>query len=123
MKNSENGLENISEEHALAAAILADLPYVVAAPIKPKKEKKKKIKAPEALSETAPSTAEEPAGSPSPQVQHPAETTRVNPTNETPAPSQVHPLAFRDIPVSSSARIYVCIFMNPNSLLALAAAE
>ncbi|MFN5917250.1 MAG: hypothetical protein ACK48K_10875, partial [Planctomycetota bacterium] len=89
MKNSENGLENISEEHALAAAILADLPYVVAAPIKPKKEKKKKIKAPEALSETAPSTAEEPAGSPSPQVQHPAETTRVNPTNETPAPSQV----------------------------------
>jgi ATP-dependent RNA helicase DeaD len=89
MKNSENGLENISEEHALAAAILADLPYVVAAPIKPKKEKKKKIKTPEAPTETAPSTPEEPAGSPSPQVQLPAETTRVKPTDETPALSQV----------------------------------
>ncbi|MFM8402649.1 MAG: hypothetical protein ACKOAH_32895, partial [Pirellula sp.] len=78
MKNSENGLENISEEHALAAAILADLPYVVAAPVKPKKEKKKKIKAPpEALTETTPSTPEELVGSPSPQVQQPVETDKL----------------------------------------------
>ncbi|MFM8397446.1 MAG: DEAD/DEAH box helicase, partial [Pirellula sp.] len=58
-----------------------------------KKEKKKKIKAlPEALTETSPSTPEEPVGSPRPQVQQPVETDKLMPTSETPAPSQVEQL-------------------------------
>lgn len=58
MKKTDKALEATSEEHALAAAILADLPYVVASPAMPKnamprKEKKKKVKAPEPVAQKA----------------------------------------------------------------------
>jgi hypothetical protein len=97
MKKTDKALENISEEHALAAAILADLPYVVASPAKPKKEKKKKVKAPQPVgqkpdsaseptaAQTLPPTPEEPSETLALENQHVAKSIEVTPVIEPPA--------------------------------------
>ncbi|MEI6525870.1 MAG: hypothetical protein WCP62_07555, partial [Planctomycetota bacterium] len=50
MKTQPNGAEITSEDHALAAAILADIPYVVTHPPAIKKDKSKSKKVPRELS-------------------------------------------------------------------------
>lgn len=97
MKKTDKALENISEEHALAAAILADLPYVVASPTKPKKDKKKKVKAPQPVgqkpdsaseptaAQTLPPTPEEPSETLALENQPVATTIEVTPVIEPPA--------------------------------------
>jgi ATP-dependent RNA helicase DeaD len=80
MKKPNKGQETHSDEHTLAAAILADVPYVVTQTPKPKKEKKKNKKP--AATEVTETRASQPRVTEPPAT----ETTATIPTSELPAP-------------------------------------